>query len=72
MDRDQSGRKWIGTAIVYSLSSILSGFAAGILLGAVGSLLPREPRLASASLLAVLAILIGVFEFHGGRVASAG
>lgn len=54
--------------MVYSLSSALAGLAAGAILGTIGSLLSFEFRLAVASLLGVLAILIGVLELSGRRI----
>ncbi len=72
MNRNQPGRKtgrgWILTGIVYSLSSALAGLVAGAILGAIGSLLSLESRLAAASLLGVLAILVGVLELNGRRI----
>lgn len=64
--RNGSRRNWIGRAVVYSLASSLAGLAAGALLGAAGSLLPRDLRVALGSLLALVAIAIGGLEL-GGR-----
>jgi hypothetical protein len=66
--RNQAGRSWISKAVVYSLSSALAGLVTGAVLGAVGSLLPLDFRLASASILAVAAIAVGSLEFFGRRV----
>ncbi len=68
MDRDKPGRKWIGTAIVYSLSTTLAGLVTGVLLGAIGSFLSFETSLAVASLLGVSAVFVGILELGGRRV----
>jgi len=54
--------------VVYSLASAFAGGAAGAVLGALGSLLPLDFRLASGSILAVAAIAVGGLEFFGRRV----
>jgi hypothetical protein len=66
--RNQAGRSWITKAVFYSLSSALAGVVAGAVLGAVGSLLPLDFRLAAGSLLAVVAIALGGLEFFGRRI----
>jgi len=66
--RNQAGRSWISKAIVYSLSSAVAGLVTGAVLGAVGSLLPLDFRLAIGSILAVVAIAVGGLEFLGHRV----
>jgi hypothetical protein len=48
--------------------SLLGGLAAGATLGALGNLLPGSARGAVASLLALLAIGIGVYELAGQRL----
>ena len=68
MYRNQAGRSWISKAIVYSLSSAVAGLVTGAVLGAVGSLLPLDLRLAIGSILAVVAIAVGGLEFLGHRV----
>lgn len=68
MYRNQAGRSWISKAVVYSLSSALAGLVTGAVLGAVGSLLPLDLRLAAGSILAVVAIAVGGLEFFGRRV----
>ena len=68
MHRNQAGRGWISKAVVYSLSSALAGFVTGAALGAAGSLLPLDFRLAAGSILAVIAIAVGGLEFFGRRV----
>ena len=68
MYRNQAGRGWISKAIVYSLSSAVAGLVTGAVLGAVGSLLPLDARLAIGSILAVVAIGVGGLEFFGRRV----
>ena len=68
MHRNQAGRRWISTAIVYSLSSALAGLVTGAALGGVGSLLPLDFRLAIGSILAVVAIAAGSLELSGRRV----
>jgi hypothetical protein len=66
--RNQAGRSWISKAIVYSLSSAVAGLVTGAALGAVGSFLPLDARLAIGSILAVVAIAVGALEFFGRRV----
>jgi hypothetical protein len=66
--RNQAGRSWTSKAIVYSLSSALAGLVTGAALGAVGSLLPLDFRLAIGSILAVVAIAVGSLELSGRRV----
>jgi hypothetical protein len=66
--RNQAGRGWIGKAVVYTLTSALAGLVTGAVLGAAGSLLPLDFRLAAGSILAVLAIAVGGLEFFGRRV----
>ena len=68
MYRDRASRSWIGKAAVYSLSSALAGLVAGAVLGAVGSLLPLDFRLAAGSILAVAAIALGGLESLGRRI----
>ena len=68
MYRNQAGRSWISKAIVYSLSSAAAGLVTGAVLGAVGSLLALDFRLAIGSILAVAAIAVGTLEFFGRRV----
>jgi hypothetical protein len=66
--RNQAGRSWITKAVVYTLSSAFVGIAVGAVLGAVGSMLPLDSRLAVGSLLAVVAVAAGSFELFGYRV----
>jgi hypothetical protein len=66
--RNQAGRSWISKAVVYSLSSALAGLVTGAVLGAVGSLLPLDLRLAAGSILAVAAIAVGGLELLGRRI----
>jgi hypothetical protein len=66
--RNQAGRSWISKAIVYSLSSALSGLVTGAILGAVGGLFPLDFRLAMGSILALVAMAVGSLEFFGRRV----
>ncbi len=68
MERNQAGRGWRSKALVYSLASSLAGLATGVFLGAAGSLLALEFRVALASLLAVLAIVLGSIELSGRHV----
>lgn len=53
---------------MYSLASSFSGLVSGLILGAVGSLLPTDLRIALASLLAVGAVILGTVEFIGYRL----
>jgi hypothetical protein len=66
--RNQAGRSWISKAIAYSLSSAVASLVTGAALGAVGSFLPLDARLAIGSILAVVAIAVGGLEFFGRRV----
>lgn len=68
MYRNKAGRSWVSKAIVYSLSSALAGLVTGAVLGAAGSLLALDFRLALGSILAVVAIAVGSLEFFGRRV----
>ena len=68
MHRNQAGRSWISKAVVYSLSSALAGLAAGAVLGAVGSHLPLDFRLAAGSILAIAAVAVGGLELFGRRI----
>ena len=68
MHRNQAGRSWISKAAVYSLSSAFAGLAAGAILGALGSLLPLDFRLAAASILAIAAVAVGGLEVFGRRI----
>jgi hypothetical protein len=66
--RNQAGRSWISKAIVYALSSALAGLGTGAALGAAGSLLPLDSRIAAGSVLAVAAIAAGGLGLFGYRV----
>jgi hypothetical protein len=67
--RNQASTGWmIGKATVYSLSSALAGLTVGTVLGAAGSLLSLEVRLAIGSVLALLAIAAGSLELLGRRI----
>jgi hypothetical protein len=66
--RNKAGRSWITKAIVYSFSSALAGVVTGAILGAVGSLLALDFRLAIGSVLAVAAIAVGGLELFGRRI----
>jgi hypothetical protein len=66
--RNQAGRSWIIKALVYSLSSALAGLATGAVLGAGGSLLPLDFRLAAGSMLAIAAVAVVGLEYFGRRI----
>jgi hypothetical protein len=69
VSRNQASKGWkTSKAIVYSLTSALAGLTAGTVLGAAGSLLSLEVRLAIGSILALLAIAAGSLELLGRRV----
>jgi hypothetical protein len=68
VSRNQAGSSWISKAIVYSLTAALAGLTAGALLGIAGDLLPLDLRLAVGSVLAVVAIILGVLELFGRRI----
>lgn len=68
VERNQAGKSWVGKAIVYSLVSSLSGIMAGALLGAAGGILSFDHRIAIASLLGIIAIVLGSMELGGRRV----
>ena len=59
MLRNQGGRSWVSKAVIYTLASAVAGLVAGAALGAVGSLLPLDMRLAVGSILAIAAIAVG-------------
>jgi hypothetical protein len=59
----------VSKATLYSLSSTLTGGITGALLGAIGSSLSRDLRFASASVLGILAIVLGSLELGTGRLA---
>jgi hypothetical protein len=54
--------------MVYSVSSALAGTAAGALVGFAGSLVPFEFRVATASMLALVAMILGGIELGGRRI----
>lgn len=62
MNRNQAGRGWRSKAVAFLVSTTAAGLATGFLLGAAGSVLTLEARVAAASVLALLAIVVGVFE----------
>lgn len=68
MSRNQASSSWIVKAAVFSLSSALAGLAGGALLGAVGSVLSHDVRVALVSVLAVPAIVLGGIELVGHRL----
>ena len=68
MYRDQAGRSWISKAAIYVLSSLGAGLASGAVLGAAGTLLPIELRVAVGSILALAAIAVGGLELFGRHV----
>lgn len=67
MERNQAGRSWISKAITFSLASSLAGLITGAALGAVGGLLSLNLRAAIASVLALIAIVLGGFELSGSQ-----
>jgi hypothetical protein len=68
VERNQASSNWVTKAAVYSLASSLTGIVTGALLGGAGGFLPLEPRVAIASLLGVIAIILGTLEIGGRRV----
>jgi hypothetical protein len=59
---------WVRKAFLFSLASALAGLISGVLLGAIGSLLAEDLRVATASLFAIFAIVIGGVELAGWRM----
>lgn len=68
MERNQGGRGWAAKALIFSVSASLAGMATGATLGATGTVLPLEIRVAVASLLALASVFIGGLELLGMRV----
>lgn len=60
--RNQGGSSWVTKALTFSVSATLAGAVAGALLGALGELLPLDARIAVASVLALVAVGLGVVE----------
>jgi hypothetical protein len=65
---NQSGRRWVSKALIFSLSAGVVGMSAGTLLGFTGALLPEDARVAVASLCALLAIVVGGLELSSRGV----
>lgn len=53
---------------MYALSSALAGAATGAMLGAAGGLVPATARISIASVLALVAVVLGAGELGGRRV----
>lgn len=64
----ESRRRWWDKALAYSLSSTIAGVAAGIALGTLGHTLPTDGRVAIVSVVAILAVALGVLELGTRRV----
>lgn len=65
MQRNQTGRSWVGKALVYTGASCLGGSVAGAILGAVGGIAPGEARIALGTLAAVFGLTLGVLGARG-------
>jgi hypothetical protein len=64
VNRNQADRRWISKAIIYTTSSLLAGAGAGGLLGALGSRVDVETRLALATGFGVAAMVLGIMEIQ--------
>jgi hypothetical protein len=64
VSRNQSGRSWVSKAIIYTTSSLLAGAGMGSLLGAFGSWVDVETRLALATSFGLGAIVLGSVEIQ--------
>lgn len=58
----------MATATLYSLSSSLAGITTGLLFGASRALLSPALRVALASSLAIIGVILGGFELSGRRL----
>jgi len=66
--RNQAGSNWIVKASVFSLSTTLAGIVSGLVFSFVGSVVPIDIRLAFASLLSLVGIVIASLELGGRRL----
>lgn len=60
---------WVLRALAYTVASAAVGAASGVLLGSLGSFLASDVRVSVVSLLSLLAIAVGSYEFVGRRAA---
>lgn len=67
MHRNQGTTSWVVKAAVHALAGLVAGTAAGALLGFLGSHIPIDLRIAAASVLAVVAVLVGAAELISPR-----
>lgn len=68
MERNQGGRSWVTKALLFSVSASLAGMVTGAVLGAAGTVISLEVRVAVASLLALATVFVGSLELLGIRV----
>jgi hypothetical protein len=66
--RNQGGSSWIVKALVYAAAAGVAGAVAGLTTGVVGGLLPRDVRIATATLVATVAAVLAAAELAGRRV----
>lgn len=62
--RNQAGSNLFVKGLLFSLSAIISGVILGAMLGFLGSWVNADVRIAAASLLGVVAVVIGVLELY--------
>lgn len=68
MTRANAKIGWLGTAAVYSVSSLVGGAASGAILGTAGGLVPAPARVACAALFCLGAATVAALELTGRRV----
>lgn len=68
VQRSRADNNWIAWTLGYTSVCAGAGLIAGTFLGALGSFLPFELRIASASFLAVVAVILSGLELSGRRV----
>jgi hypothetical protein len=66
--RNQGGTSWQVKAVLFALSASAVGVVAGGALGLLGAAFPVAARLAIASVLGALALVIGMLEVGGRRL----
>lgn len=69
MLRNQAGRGWRTKATIYVIASTIGGAVTGATLGAVGQLVGPEYRVAAGLALALIAVVIALFELAKGPIA---
>jgi hypothetical protein len=67
-EQNQAGRHWLTKAIAFSVTATLAAVLAGAMLGALGGLVPVDVRIALASLLGLLAVVVGTLDVVYRRI----